>query len=128
LRAKSKLVLPDIKAEANPVLDSGGHYPHHNLYFVVSEAWDLEVLGGLLLSDVANAIIGSYSVKMRGGYYRFQAQYVRRMRLPELAGLDHTIRLGLASAFRSRDRGAATELATRVYGIDPSLLQEAIES
>jgi len=128
LRSKSKLVLPDIKAKSNPALDIGGHYPHHNLYFVVSEAWDLEVLGGLLLSDVANAIIGSYSVKMRGGYYRFQAQYVRRMRVPELAGLDHTIRLGLASAFRSRDREAATELAARVFGIDRSLLQEAKES
>ena len=60
LQTRDKLVLPDIKAAANPVLDEGHSYPHHNLYFVVSEAWDLEVLGGLLLSDVANAIIGSY--------------------------------------------------------------------
>ena len=78
---------------------------------MVSDAWDLEVLGGLLMSDVANAIIGSYSVKMRGGYYRFQAQYIRRMRVPELSGLDRATRQDLATAFRSRDRQAATELA-----------------
>lgn len=127
LRSKGKLLLPDIKAASNPVLDTGDHYPHHNLYFVVSDAWGLEVLGGLLLSDVANAIIGSYCVKMRGGYYRFQAQYVRRMRVPELDELDQSIALGLVDAFRSRDREAATELAAQVYGIDRSLLREALE-
>ena len=128
LLTQSKLVLPDIKAESNPVLDEGARYPHHNLYFVVSEAWDLEVLGGLLLSDVANAIIGSYCVKMRGGYYRFQAQYIRRMRVPEPNGLDRATRRDLATAFRSRDRQAATELAARIYGIEPSTIREALLS
>lgn len=128
LQAKDKLVLPDIKAESNPVLDTGDHYPHHNLYFVVSDAWDLEVLGGLLLSDVANAIIGSYSVKMRGGYYRFQAQYIRRMRLPELGGIDRAMQQALVEAFRSRDREAATELAAVAYGIEQSTLRAALLS
>ena len=41
-----------MKAAAHPVLDPGDHYPHHNLYFVVSDAWDLEVLGGILLAAV----------------------------------------------------------------------------
>lgn len=126
LRSRGKLLLPDIKAVSNPVLDTGDHYPHHNLYFVVSDAWDLEVLGGLLLSDVANAIIGSYCVKMRGGYYRFQAQYVRRMRVPNPTELSRSTRLGLAQAFRSRDRSAATELATRIYAIDPSALRDSL--
>ena len=33
----------------HPVLDEGSFYPHHNLYFVTSDAWDLQVLGGLLV-------------------------------------------------------------------------------
>ncbi len=81
--SRPKLVLPDIKAASHPVLDDGRYYPHHNLYFVVSDQWDLEVLGGLLLSDVANLFVGAYCVKMRGGCYRFQAQYVRRIRVPD---------------------------------------------
>ncbi|MCP4307586.1 MAG: N-6 DNA methylase [bacterium] len=128
LRTQDKLVLPDIKASANPVLDEGEYYPHHNLYFVVSEAWDLEVLGGLLLSDVANAIIGSYCVKMRGGYYRFQAQYIRRMRVPEPGGIDRATRRGLATAFGARDREAATAHAAKVFGIDRSVVRAALQS
>jgi hypothetical protein len=128
LQAKDKLVLPDIKAESNPVLDTGDHYPHHNLYFVESDAWDLEVLGGLLLSDIANAIIGSYSVKMRGGYYRFQAQYIRRMRVPQLNDIDRATRRDLAEAFRARDRDAATELSAMIYGIEQSTLRKALLS
>ena len=72
LRTRPKLLLPDLKAAAHPVLDTGGFYPHHNLYYVVSDKWDLEVLGGILLSDVANLFVGAYCVKMRGGTYRFQ--------------------------------------------------------
>jgi hypothetical protein len=117
LQARPKLLLPDIKAASHPVLDDGRFYPHHNLYFVVSDRWDLEVLGGLLLSDVANLFVGAYCVKMRGGCYRFQAQYVRRIRVPAPATVARRDRRALAAAFRSRDVAAATAVACRVYGI-----------
>jgi len=117
LQGQSKLVLPDIKAASHPVLDDGRYYPHHNLYFVVSDAWDLEVLGGLLLSDVANLFVGAYCVKMRGGCYRFQAQYIRRIRVPREDLLRATDRRALARAFRDRDISAATAAAMRVYGL-----------
>ncbi len=119
LRARPKLLLPDMKAAAHPVLDPGGHYPHHNLYFVVSEDWDLEVLGGLLLSDVANLFVGAYCVKMRGGTYRFQAQYLRKIRVPNPKDLSHAARDELRSAFRARDRAAASAAAWPLYGVDP---------
>jgi len=128
LLARPKLLVPDIKATAHPVLDDGECYPHHNLYFVVSDAWDLEVLGGILLSDVANAVIGSYCVKMRGGYYRFQAQYLRRMRVPDPRTVDRPTRLGLAAAFRARDREAATALTAQIFAIDVSTVTAALQS
>ena len=62
--------------------------------FIVSDRWDLEVLGGLLLSDVATSLIGAYCVKIRGGCYHFQAQYLRRMRLPEPSDIDRALRMG----------------------------------
>jgi hypothetical protein len=46
LMARPKLYVADIKDRLNPVLDRGETYPHHNLYFVQSDGWDLEVLGG----------------------------------------------------------------------------------
>lgn len=117
LLARPKLVLPDLKAAAHPVLDEGRYYPHHNLYFVVSDRWDLEVLGGLLLSDVANLFVGTYCVKMRGGCYRFQAQYVRQIRVPEADTVSKAAGRRLAQAFRERDRDAATSVAGELYGL-----------
>ncbi|MGH9150820.1 MAG: Eco57I restriction-modification methylase domain-containing protein [Acidimicrobiales bacterium] len=121
LQARPKLVLPDIKAASHPVLDDGRYYPHHNLYFVTSDEWDLEVLGGLLLSDVANLFVGAYCVKMRGGCYRFQAQYLRRIRVPEPQAVSARDRRALRSAFVSRDVEAATATASRLYGIQDLL-------
>ncbi|MGQ0826307.1 MAG: HsdM family class I SAM-dependent methyltransferase [Actinomycetota bacterium] len=114
---RSKLVLPDLKAAAHPVLDDGTCYPHHNLYYVVSDTWDLEVLGGLLLSDIANLFVGSYCVKMRGGCYRFQAQYLRRIRVPCRESISKRDARALSRAFISRDAEAATWAALRVYGL-----------
>ena len=118
---RPKLLLPDIKALSHPVLDPGGFYPHHNLYYVVSDAWDLEVLGGLLLSDIANLFVGAYCVKMRGGTYRFQAQYLRKIRVPDPKAVSLEREERLRSAFRQRDRRAATEAAAEVYGLTGSI-------
>lgn len=117
-----KLLLPEMKASAHPVLDEGRFYPHHNLYFVTSTGWDLEVLGGLMLSEVANLFVGAYCVKMRGGTYRFQAQYLRRIRVPDPSTLTRADCKQLASAFDRRDVEAATAVAARIYGVDRRLL------
>lgn len=118
LTTRPKLVLPDMKASAHPVLDEGDYYPHHNLYHVTSQAWDPEVLGGLLLSDLANLFVGAYCVRMRGGCYRFQAQYLRRIRVPEIGSVAAQDRRALARAFCTRDVEAATGVALRLYGVD----------
>jgi len=113
-----KLLFPDMKMVSHPVLDEGGFYPHHNLYYVTSTEWDLAVLGGLLLSGVAQFFIESYAVRMRGGTLRFQAQYLRRIRVPSPASLNPATQEALAAAFLARDVRTATELALAVYGID----------
>ncbi len=117
LLERPKLLLPDIKAAAHPVLDVGRYYPHHNLYYIVSDAWDLEILGGLLLSDIANLLVGAYCVKMRGGTYRFQAQYLRKIRVPLPSSLSMRDEADLRHAFQMRDRSMATCAAERIYGV-----------
>lgn len=118
LTAKPKLLIQDMKAHIQPVLEPGGHYPHHNLYYVVSDAWDMEVLGGLLLSRIAQAFIEAYCVRMRGGTLRFQAQYLKRIRVPRPDSLDETAKDALRAAFRDGDARAATDAAAEVYAID----------
>jgi adenine-specific DNA-methyltransferase len=118
LTDRPKLLLQDMKAHIHPVLESGGHYPHHNLYYVVSDTWDMEVLGGILLSRIAQAFIEAYCVRMRGGTLRFQAQYLKRIRVPRPDQIAPATRDLLRTAFRDRDTEAATLAAADAYGID----------
>jgi len=117
LTARPKLLFPDMKLTIHPVLDTGGLYPHHNLYYIVSDTWDLRVLGGLLLSKVAEAFVAAYAVKMRGGTLRFQAQYLRKIRVPNPSELSQANRAALADAFDHRDVQAATQAALNAYGL-----------
>jgi hypothetical protein len=117
VRDKPKLLLQDMKAQITPVFEPGGYYPHHNLYYVTSTGWDLEVLGGLLLSRIAQAFIEAYGVRMRGGTLRFQAQYLRKIRVPTPASLAPNIADRLRQAHRAFDRDAATRAAEAAYGL-----------
>ncbi|MYW97357.1 N-6 DNA methylase [Amycolatopsis rubida] len=117
---RPKLLLQDMKARIHPVLENGRHYPHHNLYYVVSDTWDMEVLGGILLSRIAQAFIEAYCVRMRGGTLRFQAQYLKRIRVPDPAMIDADDADELRRAFKARDVTLATTVAAKVYGIDPA--------
>ena len=117
LAARPKLLLPDIASASAPVLEPGRFHPHHNLYFITATEWDLETLGGLLGSQVALLFIWSYAVKLRGGYLRFQAQYLRRIRVPPPTALPPALAADLRAAFRRRDFAALDELALRAYGL-----------
>lgn len=115
---RPKLLLQDMKTTIHPVLEPGGHYPHHNLYYVVSDTWEMEVLGGILLSRIAQAFIEAYCVRMRGGTLRFQAQYLKKIRVPDPSSIVDDVVHELRQAFLARDVDAATAAAARAYGID----------
>lgn len=117
LAERPKLLLQDMKAQITPVYEPGGLYPHHNLYYITSTGWDLEVLGGLLLSRIAEAFITAYGVKMRGGTLRFQAQYLRKIRVPAPETIPTELSDRLREAFRAYDRDEATRAAEAAYGL-----------
>ncbi|MFC7461006.1 Eco57I restriction-modification methylase domain-containing protein [Hydrogenophaga defluvii] len=118
LTYKPKLLIPDIRGETLVAYETGHLYPHHNLYYVVSDTWDLEALQAILLSDVARLFIATYSTKMRGGFLRFQAQYLRRIRVPTYESISQNDRKALISAARSLDKDKANRAAFKVYGIN----------
>lgn len=115
-----KLLIPDIKGEAHIVYEPGQLYPHHNLYFVTAESWDLRALQAVLLSDVTRAFIGLYSTRMRGGYLRFQAQYLRRLRVPHWQDVGQALRAGLVEAATRRDVAACNERVAELYHLTPA--------
>lgn len=112
-----KLLIQDMKAQITPVYEAGGYYPHHNLYWITAPTWDLKVLGGLLLSSIAQSFIEAYCVRMRGGTLRFQSQYLRKIRVPEPASIGAELAAELADAFERGDREAANRAALRAYGL-----------
>ncbi len=112
-----KLLIPDIAGSNEVVLEKGRFHPHHNLYFVTSDTWDMKALGGLLSSKVALFFVWSYAVKMRGGYLRFQAQYLRRIRVPRPSSIPARLARDIAATFDARDFKSLDELARRAYGL-----------
>ena len=117
LAKKPKLLVPDIKGAAHIVFEDGSLYPHHNLYFITSDTWDLRALQAVLLSGIARLFVATYSTRMRGGYLRFQAQYLRRIRVPRWEDVDARLRRALIGAATNSDLVACNSAANSLYGL-----------
>ncbi len=123
LTTTPKLLIPDIKGEASVVYDVGNYYPHHNLYVVTSTTWDLRALQAVLRSSVALMFVAAYCVRMAGGFLRFQAQYLRRIRVPRWESLSTNQRAVLTAAAEEADPAALDRAVFLVFGLSPSEIQ-----
>ncbi len=115
LTNREKLLIPDIKGEANVVYEGGEYYPHHNLYYITSDEWDVRALQAVLLSGIARLFVATYSTRMSGGYLRFQAQYLRRIRLPYWSSVAEDVRQALIDAAIANDINACNEATFGLY-------------
>jgi hypothetical protein len=114
---RPKLLIPDIKGEAHVVYEEGNYYPHHNLYFITSDSWDIKALQAVLMSGIARLFVSIYSTKMRGGYLRFQAQYLRRIRIPRWSDVSVKLRRALIDAADRGDVAACNRAVFALYGL-----------
>jgi hypothetical protein len=113
-----KLLIPDIQGAHQVIFDKGNYYPHHNLYVITSKTWDLRALQTVLRSDLALAFVATYSLRMRGDFLRFQAQYLRRIRLPEWDSIPVKEQQKLARLSESDCREDINCAVCAVYGLD----------
>ena len=118
LAQQPKLLVPDIKGDAHIVYEGGLLYPHHNLYFITSAEWDLHALQVVLLSGVARLFVATYTTPMRGGHLRFQAQYLRRIRLPHWSDVPTPVKKALIAAAESGDSDDHVRAAAELYALD----------
>ena len=122
LTTEPKLFIPDIKGNGDAIAyDPGTLYPHHNLYFITSTRWNLRALQALLRSGIAQLFVAAYSVKIGGGYLRFQAQNLKRIRVPfweQISEVDQ------AEMIKSGEAGEklTTALLERIYELDAGTL------
>ncbi len=117
LAKQPKLLVPDIKGGAHIVYEDGMLYPHHNLYFITSDEWDLRALQAVLRSGIARLFVATYSTKMRGGYLRFQAQYLRRIRLPRWSAVNADTKKKLIAAAKAGDEAGCNNAVFQLYAL-----------
>jgi hypothetical protein len=117
LTREPKLLVPDMRGDGNAIAyDPGDLYPHHNLYYVTSHAWHLRALQAVLRSGMAKLFVDAYAVRIGGGYLRFQAQYLRRIRVPRWDGIGQADRELLTEAGRAGAKVAPGDLE-RIYDL-----------
>lgn len=119
LMRQPKLLIPDIKGDAHIVYEDGQLYPHHNLYFITSEEWNLKALQAVLRSGIARLFVSIYSTQMRGGYLRFQAQYLRRIRIPRWSDVPIEIRQTLIDASDEGNVELCNQAVSELYDLNP---------
>lgn len=119
-----KILVPDIKGELMPVVDEGGLYPHHNLYYILPGPWDIHALRAFLMSDFCQWQLRRCCTVMNGGALRCQAQFLRQLRLPPYADISPDDRVRLCEAGARGDRAYCNMLVDRILG---EILQEDYE-
>jgi hypothetical protein len=117
LAQQPKLLIPDIKGEAHIVFEEGKLYPHHNLYYITSDEWELRALQAVMLSAISRLFVANYSTKMHGGFLRFQAQYLRRIRIPLWANVPPVLRVELANAALKLDIPRCNHAVFKLYDL-----------
>jgi hypothetical protein len=118
-------VIPDIQRGGIVGVDEGQCYPHHNLYWVTTDAWELRALQAILRSSHVLMQVRAFSVQMRGGSIRYQAQTLRRVRVPQLADLTSSVVEQLCKAGASYDQNEVDEAASRAFGLTHSSMSAA---
>lgn len=113
-----KLLVPDIKGKGVFVIDEGRYYPHHNLYFITSNEWDLRALQTVLRSSLTLMTVATYCTRMAGGFLRFQAQYLRRIRLPHWRNVSEQVRKHLIAACSTNVQDAIDNPVFELYGLN----------
>lgn len=123
IAGQQKLLIPDIKGDAAIVYEPGKLYPHHNLYFITSNSWDMRALQTVMKSGIARLFVSLYSTKMRGGFLRFQAQYLRRICLPSWNTVSEDLQTSLRALSETDDQEACNAAVAELYGLSVADMQ-----
>lgn len=115
LLAKPKILLPDMSANNQILIDTGHFYPHHNLYYITgSDINDLKILSAFLMSDFAVSQLSRLTNNMNGGYPRWQSQYIRKLKIPDIYSMDNSYWRGLISYYDSKDLIGINSLINKI--------------
>lgn len=113
-----KLLIPDIKSELTLVYDEGHFHPNNSIYYITSSSWSLRALQAILMSGLGQIFVEMYSTKVSGGNLRFQAQHLRRIRVPYWNSLSEDMIASLEMAAIKQDIKLAKELTVQLFNMN----------
>lgn len=114
-RKKEKLMIPDIGNKLTVIYDDGKFQPTNSIYYICSTEWNLHALRVLLLSKVGEFFIQMYSTKIANNYRRHQAQFLRRIRIPNWSDLSCSLKDELIKAGKTNAAAQFDNLACKAY-------------
>jgi len=101
---KPKLLLPDIAGIKKLLIDTGEFYPHHNLYYITGQSVDkLKILASILMSNFIREQLSQIGIRMNGGFPRFQAQILKKLRIPNIDYLTSDEKTALIESYDNLD-------------------------
>jgi len=83
----------------------------------------VHALQAVMRSGIARLFVSLYCTRMRGGYLRFQAQYLRKIRVPKWQDVTDDLRQRLADYAETNDRHALNEIVSELYRLTPDELK-----
>ena len=116
LVAKPKLLLPDIAGIKKLLIDEGEFYPHHNLYYITGQPTDnLKILASILMSNFIREQLSQIGIRMNGGFPRFQAQILRKLRIPNIEYLNSDEKADLIESYDSLDLSRINKIMQKYF-------------
>lgn len=104
LQSQFKLLLPDLAGSQFLFIDKGNYYPHHNVYYITHTNLNtLKILACILMSDFIKDQLSQIGIRMNGGLPRFQAQALKKLRIPNIENLTNMDKSQLISAYDRQD-------------------------
>ena len=117
---EEKLLIPDISNNPIALYDKGFFNPNNSIYYITSIDWDLHALKVVILSNLTKVFISTYSTKIANGYLRFQAQHLRKLRLPLWSDIDDNLKNKLIHAGQSNNISEYSKLTHELYDLTNS--------
>ena len=116
LKSEAKILLPDMSGNRYIFIDEGNFYPLHNLYYITGHSVrELKILSAILMSNNIRQQIGNITNNMNGGFSRWQSQYLRKLKVPNIGLLDKVLCDQLINCYDIRDYDKINTLVEQMY-------------
>ena len=104
LKSMAKILLPDISGNSYIFVDEGNYYPLHNIYYITGQdVTRLKLLSAFLMSKMIRRQLQEITNNMNGGFPRWQSQYLRKLRIPDVRIISDDVIEQLVLCYDNRD-------------------------